>query len=261
MVYNNGYVVAIKFNGRVLRESKANGVSTVYLPFHSEYSLLLKNNNWSRCLAHVEIDGMDTMGGRDLIIDANSSANLERFILDGDLNRGRRFKFVPLSDSQVQDPSDPSNGDIIVTFTEERVNNYTFHYSEPWRPWRNVTWDNDNFRGFSSGGKLRSKKTYTSGSILTGSIGSGSQVYNATVTHDAQHPGDKGATVEGGESNQKFGLGNFGDKGSSTTIRVQLRSKQNAVYVTDTRFKHCGNCGKRSRYTDNFCRGCGNRLN
>ena len=41
MVYNEKLVASVKCNGKVLREDK----DTVYLPFGSEYSILLKNMN------------------------------------------------------------------------------------------------------------------------------------------------------------------------------------------------------------------------
>ena len=88
MMYDNKLAVAIKSNGKVLREFNKD---TVYLKFGSEYSFLIKNLNTRRAVVKIEIDGDEvTKGG--LIVDANREIELERFIRD--LNEGNRFKFI-----------------------------------------------------------------------------------------------------------------------------------------------------------------------
>ena len=52
-MYNNQLVASLKANGKILREFK----DTVYIPFGSEYSFLLKNLNTTRALVNVFIDG------------------------------------------------------------------------------------------------------------------------------------------------------------------------------------------------------------
>lgn len=89
-MYNNRLAVAIKVNGKVLREFK----DTVYIPFGSEYSILIKNVHSLRCMVRVAVDGQDATEGVSLIVPANSSIELERFIKGGNLNEGNRFKFI-----------------------------------------------------------------------------------------------------------------------------------------------------------------------
>jgi hypothetical protein len=90
MVYSQKLVACIKVDGQILREDR----DTVTIPFGSEYSLYLKNLNSVRVQVKVTVDGQDATEGTWLIIQPNSSIELERFIKGGNLNRGNRFKFI-----------------------------------------------------------------------------------------------------------------------------------------------------------------------
>ena len=88
-MYESKLVASLKANGKILREFK----DTVYIPFGSEYSFLLKNLNTTRALVNVFIDGEDmTPGG--LVLNARQEIDLERSIKGGNLTEGNRFKFI-----------------------------------------------------------------------------------------------------------------------------------------------------------------------
>jgi hypothetical protein len=88
MMYANKLVASLKANGKILREFK----DTVYIPFGSEYSFLLKNLNTKRALVNVFIDGEDmTPGG--LVINAGQEIDLERSIKNGNLKEGNKYLF------------------------------------------------------------------------------------------------------------------------------------------------------------------------
>ena len=88
-MYQSKLVASLKANGKILREFK----DTVYIPFGSEYSFLLKNLNTTRALVNVFIDGEDmTPGG--LVLNAGQEVDLERSIKGGNLMEGNRFKFI-----------------------------------------------------------------------------------------------------------------------------------------------------------------------
>ena len=88
-MYESKLVASLKANGKILREFK----DTVYIPFGSEYSFLLKNLNTTRALVNVFIDGDDmTPGG--LVLNAGQEVDLERSIKGGNLKEGNRFKFI-----------------------------------------------------------------------------------------------------------------------------------------------------------------------
>ena len=88
MMYQNKLAIAVKANSRVLRELE----DAVYIPFGSEYTLLIKNLNSLRANVKVSIDGTDV--GATFVIQPNSSLDLERFIKEGNMNAGNKFKFI-----------------------------------------------------------------------------------------------------------------------------------------------------------------------
>ena len=88
-MYNNKLVASLKANGKILREFK----DTVYIPFGSEYSFLLKNLHTQRAVVNIFVDGTNVVEG-GLVINAGQEVNLERYIKNGNLTEGNRFKFI-----------------------------------------------------------------------------------------------------------------------------------------------------------------------
>lgn len=88
-MYQSKMTVAIKVAGKILREHG----DEVYLPFGSEYTLVIKNLNNRRACVRLTIDGQDVVYG-GIIVDANSSVDLERFVKAGQLDMGNRLKFI-----------------------------------------------------------------------------------------------------------------------------------------------------------------------
>lgn len=89
-MYSNKLAVAVKANGKVLREFG----ETVYVPFGTEYTLLIKNLNSVRVQVNVSIDGTEATDGVSLVIGPNQELELQRFIKNGNLSEGNRFKFI-----------------------------------------------------------------------------------------------------------------------------------------------------------------------
>ena len=58
-MYGNKIAAAIKVSGKVLREFK----DTVYIPFGSEYTILVKNLNTKRACVNIYLDGECVSGG------------------------------------------------------------------------------------------------------------------------------------------------------------------------------------------------------
>ena len=98
MMYAHKLAVAIKCNGKVLREDG----DVVRLPFGSEYSILINNVSSQRAAVTVSIDGQNATEDVRLIIDGNSSTELTRFIKSGNLQSGNRFKFIERTTSIEQ---------------------------------------------------------------------------------------------------------------------------------------------------------------
>ena len=97
MMYSNNLAAAIIVGGKVLREFG----DTVYLPFGSEYKIRIKNLNSVRAKVSIEIDGQCVTDG-SLVVDAFGTTDLERFIRNGNLDRGHRFKFIERSEKIEQ---------------------------------------------------------------------------------------------------------------------------------------------------------------
>ena len=89
MMYQSKLVASLKANGKILREFK----DTVYIPFGSEYSFLIKNLNTTRALVNIFIDGDNVIEG-GLVLNAGQEVDLERYVKNGNLNAGNKFKFI-----------------------------------------------------------------------------------------------------------------------------------------------------------------------
>ena len=210
--YAHNFVVSIVGpTGTPVREAQEAGDRTVRLPFESEYKIRLKNKNQVRAKASVLIDGMDISPGRMLILRPGQTLDLERFIQDGDLDRGARFKFVErdkgAATGEIQDPTNPKLGTIEVVFHKELLNQAGVITTT----------------GFSSGGILRSRgmsgqgvdssgvigHAYSSAYVnsLGGAVGATNSVTNCAINPPASNPAptsDVGGTAMGSESAQKF---------------------------------------------------------
>src|SRR5690349_21067594 len=114
-MYRDSYVAALVVDGKIQKESDD---GSVLIPFGSEYVLRLKNKLRKRAVADVWIDGKIAVKG--VVIDANGTVDLERFVVDGNLNEGKRFKLARLTDPKVDQPNDSENGNIEVNFYPEK---------------------------------------------------------------------------------------------------------------------------------------------
>jgi hypothetical protein len=126
-MFNSSFVLSVKNNNKeILREFG----NRVYLPFYSEFSLLLKNLRSQRAVVSVKIDGMSILGDGKLVIGPNDSLDLERFLNDGDFLKGNKFKFVPV-EGNAADPSSSENGWVEVRVQFESTCMTTGMYVPP----------------------------------------------------------------------------------------------------------------------------------
>jgi len=89
-LYSSNFAIAIKANGKVLREQ----ADLVTLPFGTEFSVFVKNLNSVRAQFTVSVDGQDATEGCRLILAPNSGVELERFIKGGNLSTGNKFRYI-----------------------------------------------------------------------------------------------------------------------------------------------------------------------
>ncbi len=294
MMYSNKFVASLKVGGKILRENSG----VVSLPFGSEYGILLKNLNSRRAMATVTVDGQDATEGTRLILPANGSIDLERFIRNGNLNEGNRFKFIERTEKIEEHRGIKADDGLIrVEFWAEKEvvdvpvirNHYydNYWYNRPYYiPYReypthwcqpSITCTNGVYGGAIGAASQMSQ----SGALNSSTMDFGSaQNYagplramscNVASTFDnrgevqAGEANDAGITVPGSLSSQKFQSSyGFDLESNSQVIILQLRGKVGGKPVpvavsVDTK-PICPTCGKTNKPQDKFCRECGTGL-
>lgn len=262
MVYQNKMVAAIKVNGKVLREQG----DSVVVPFGSEYSILIKNLNSVRTLVDVSIDGEKV--ATDLVIGPNSSLDLERYIRNGNLKEGNKFKFLKRT-AAIESHRGIRADDGIVRIeykTEKIIPTYDWSYNYQLAPiWpRTRRWTD---RGCFPTWQVT--KTNTSGSI--GGIrgqNSSNMSYNSAalpLIKSLVPVEDAGFTAPGSKSEQQFNMvSGFSTHSQSEVIVLRLKGEVSGQIakepVTVHTKKRCTSCGKVNRSSNKFCSGCGTAL-
>ena len=239
MMYSNKLVASLKANGKILREFK----DTVYIPFGSEYSFLLKNLHTQRAVVDIFIDGENVVEG-GLVIDAGREVNLERYIKNSNLTEGNRFKFIERTAAIEDGPRGIKleDGLIRIEFQYEQprpVVNIADHFwnKQTYTPWHGPFYGNsgisgstaDRFSVTASGstmqanvnGALRGIDTSQNGSATAQAASAAvdkycadkgivSELHDGSATMDwmdaeqSRSLNDVGITVPGSKSTQKF---------------------------------------------------------
>ena len=251
-MYASKLAVAVKHRGKALQEFG----ETIYLPFGSEYSLLIKNLNTVRAAVKVKIDGVDVTQGVNLVVQPNSSIELERFIKNGNLNAGNRFKFLQRTAAVAQHRG---------TRLEDGLIQITWSFEVPRAQFIGQIVGqagllNANPAPLFNGNAVGSMYHHVPGTT-------GNPSWSATSTVSPS-PAPKGITGPGSVSNQQFApVGWFQTEAVSHAMVLQLAGEaqsvgtvSNAVY---TRTKvDCTVCGSKGNKTSaKFCSDCGASLN
>lgn len=265
MVYSEKLVCSVKVGGRILREHDRDHV---YLPFGSEYSLLFKNLDTRRCVVTLTIDGQDVMAGHQFVIGANQTAEIERFIVNGNLSQGPRFKFIEKTEQISEHRGDRVDDGIIrIEYQFEHMWNRDtiksiihHHHHYDYNPLRS-SFHNPQTFGASTGDPVASYHHTTSGNVNSRGV-QGQSVSQSNVTMDSL---DDGITVHGGDSSQQFNLTEVGMLDPQThSIIIKLHgTRDKAVIHTpvtiQAKFK-CDTCGTTNTSRNKFCGGCGTNL-
>ena len=283
MVCSKHFVISLRVNGKILRDSDY----IVTLPFGSEYQLFLKNLRSRRAMVNVSVDGQDATDGR-LVIGANSSVTLERFIRNGNLSRGNRFKFIERT-ANIEAHRGIKEDDGIIRcefWGEKEVIDQPIvrhHYYDEWypvqrpyyppynpqNPWRPYWGETICQTETTTTGGIGSV-TYTSGGtnhVNAQNVCAFNMASDFDRSMELKDSGlnDAGITVPGSESNQQFyRTAGFQLESNSTVIVLQLRGEvggvQVAAPVTVEQKPTCLTCGKINRATNRFCDQCGTAL-
>jgi hypothetical protein len=282
MTYKDQFVVEVKCNGKILRLRD----DFVYLPFGSEYSLYFKNLSSKRASIKVSIDGTDVLDHQSLILDANSSTELEGFLRGNQAKN--RFKFIKKTKEIQEHRGDKiDDGFIRVEFAYEKpqpeiikktiIHEDHHHYHRPHYYWNYNDWfsgdstirysSNDsgnmkgfanNVRGMTSGGPEGNiENTFYSSNVTMDSLG---------VKNQSRPLDDEGITVKGSEMNKDYRYTTMGELEQSEVIIIRLKgtSESSGVSIqkpmtTSSRLT-CLSCGKKSRSSFKYCPNCGTYL-
>jgi hypothetical protein len=269
MMYNSKLVASIKANGKVLREFK----DTVYIPFGSEYSVLLKNLNTVRALVNVYIDGDNVVPG-GLVLNAGQECDLQRAIRNGNLSEGNRFKFIERT-GKIEDHRGVKleDGLIRVEFQFEKV--YKRQEGIHWN--KNLTWTTHQHDSWTptvlrSGVHAHSGVACSDASYMTATASLNNMAVGATLTassaqsFNAAPQSETGITVPGSKSEQKFVTASwFATESETHNIILKLlgETPDNEVVrkpVTVKAKPKCTTCGKQNKATSKFCNECGTAL-
>lgn len=245
-MYGNKLAAAIKVNGKVLREFK----DTVYIPFASEYSFLIKNLNTKRCLVNVYVDG-ENQTPNGLVLNASQEIDLERSIKNGNLTEGNRFKFIERT-SNIEKHRGVKLEDGIVRieyqFEQHHPMSYVFNkgIADTYNPGAI----------YPQGGIMRS----------LGAMDVSYSTNNITASATSASVNDAGITVPGSRSTQSFSTTSMGameTEKHTLVFKLLGETPDNAPVRTPVTTKHkpkCSTCGKQNKATAKFCTECGTAL-
>ena len=249
MMYNQKLVASIKSKGKILREFK----DTVYIPFASEYSILLKNLHTQRAVVNVYLDGENVVPG-GLVIDPGRSIDLERWIKNGNLSEGNKFKFIERTQAIEDGPRGIKLEDGLVRIE--------YQFEIP-RPVLNIpTWTSSTLtRGISGSTGDWASPMGATYSTTNASLNS----FNVTASA-ASFQNETGITVPGSKSTQSFQHVTVGTL-ESTVHNIVLKlvgdlgdNKPVTKPVTVKAKPKCVTCGKQNKAHAKFCSECGTAL-
>lgn len=268
-MHSNNLVLAIKAKNKPLREFDG----TVYLPFGTEYSILLKNLDFRRVRIQILIDGQDVLDGTKLVIDGRSDAELKRFIVNGNLQQGNSFKFIEKTEKISKHRGDRLEDGLVTIYYEfeQPISSMVVHPLiettpiEPYRKWippyplYNPTW----------------KTTANAQYISKGTRNSSSELCSAEPTNVLRNVEPTlmsstvvtGITAPGSINDQKFVTASyFSGDGLTHTMTLELRgeTKDTKVAVTQPvtvkKLKRCMMCGTNVKQIAKFCHECGSSV-
>jgi hypothetical protein len=243
MMYHEALTACIKINGNILREHG----ETVYLPFGSEFSVYLKNLDTQRMmLIDVLIDGKSTTDNQKLVLTPSQSIDLERFIKNGNLTQGNRFKFIERNATvEAHRGVGAEDGLVQIKFQKEQRIYNTYN------PYRS-------FGAYQTG---VSNQLYNSSSSDNPDQAYTSSGSRGVLRSHSVPQNTAGITAPGSVSNQQFAVaGWFPAEPQEHSIIFRLLGDVGQVPVTaplmiKTKLK-CPTCGTVNKSSHRFCSGC-----
>lgn len=242
MMFNNKFIACVKVGGKIMRESG----DKVYLPFGSEFSIYLKNLDTARAKAKVFIDGAEVTEGVELVIGKNEPLELERYIKNGNMSSGNKFKFIERTESVEQHRGiGAEDGLVRIEYAFELV---PAVLSTPgWITSKDWNLPYDPYKAY---GTICSTADMFKGSD--------------TIRSRSMSVADAGITVPGSVSDQQFHTTtNFMvTQWHSMVFQLvgQVDGSKVAKPVTVKTKPRCVTCGRQNKATAKFCATCGTSL-
>jgi hypothetical protein len=245
-MYKQNFVAVIKCNGKILREQDND---VVYLPFGTEYSILLKNKDSRRALVDIEVDGKNVLNGYKIIINGDDTQEIKGFMKD--MTNTNKFRFIHKTEEIQQHRGDRiDDGLIRITYQFEKCKPEPV-YIDPlvYRP------------------RFNSYSTYTYGY----DCGRGSTNLRDcgdvwTMNCCSVPLSDEGITVKGNEINQNYSYGSIDSLESNVYTMVfhlkgltKSKTKVKSPITTKVKLK-CSSCGRKNKSFNKFCYNCGTFL-
>jgi hypothetical protein len=280
MVFKEGMIVVVKCGNKILREVKEEGNQVVYLPFNSDYSILLKNKDTRKAVVNISIDNSDVLGGSPIVVYPNSETEVKGFIEHGEVKNAFRFikKTKEVSDYRGDFLDD---GIVHIEFKYEQVHEekhiqtiyeQVYTYSYRWYP--DIFWVYRGTRPITTWASNTSSSPVISDIVncsynSQGSSGevpiSGNINYTSTSYKTDLMESD-GITVPGQETHQTFhnvSVGKLEEQGKVINIvlkgTIETGTEVVIPITTSDKFK-CTSCGKEWPTSMKFCSNCGTAL-
>ena len=249
-MHQNNFIVSLKSNGKILREKD----NTTFLPFGSEYSILLKNLDSRKAKVGIYIDGEDVLNGQHILAHPNENCELEGF-LDG-LHAKNKFKFINKTEEISDHRGDRLDDGIIrVEFTFEKEVRTSINYTYDYYPSR---WY-DRRSGFNPPFVNYKSINSTCDNISTTCCYASCDNASSRGIQD-----DEGITVKGSEINQQFNYGSIEElEETSHVIILKLKGTKNGNVTVPLTVKTkliCSSCGKSFNSNMKYCSNCGTFL-
>jgi len=275
MTYKDQFVAEVKSNGKILRVKDG----FVYLPFGSEYSILLKNLNSKRAAIKISIDGQDVLSQHRLILEPLETTELKGFMRGAVATNA--FKFIQKT-KQIQDYrgdrvddgliriefafEKPLPEPIIKEVIKEVHHHHDYHY-----------WPAPKFTYYEGPHWIHNSNTYGSAGTVRG-MATGQMVNESTITAyncsigslgvDAPHDTplkDEGVTVHGSHVHQQFNYTSIGELEQAEVIIIQLKGMSSGGTIVEQPVTVdqkiiCQTCGNRVKSIHKFCPNCGTSI-
>lgn len=273
MMYQEKLIACVKVSGKVLKERG----DQVFLPFGSEYSILIKNLNSLKAKVKIFIDGTDVFDGSQLVVDGtsgNNSMEIFRFVKNGNMNEGNCFKFIERT-SDIEEFRGVQAEDGIV-----RVE---FQFAPASAPYVVPAWQNPWYQPplYPNNPSPLMKRHFSTQPVINTAGTEASNINNAALysaepvrcaaspMQDSQistFASNAGITVPGSISNQQFQTtGDFITDGVTHVMVFRLFGGNNeGVKIVEPVTKKtrliCETCGKANSPDSRFCSRCGTSL-